>query len=142
MKKVITYTLALFIALSGASAFAVQKVPKKSKNDSTKIKAAEKPDNKLPVKKQPAEDIKPQQPVTKQPEIIKQPVSKPPQVAPVPKKDSFIDRDGDGINDNIKKRKAPEIIKERPPRVVKEKPSKPVIKKDTEKKQSKKRSKK
>ena len=142
MKKVIAYILALFIAFSGASAFAVQKVAKKSSNDSTKIKAAEKAEKKIPAKKQPNENTKPQQPAAKPPEKPKQPAYKPPKPAPVPQKDSFIDKDGDGINDNIKKRKTPAVIKDRPIKVVKEKPSKPVIKKDTEKKQTKKRSKK
>jgi len=112
MKKIIAYTLALFIALSGTSVFAVQKVAKKSKSDSTKIKAVEKAEKKIPAKKQPSENTKKQQPAEKPQEKLKQPEYKPPKPAPVPQKDSFIDKDGDGINDNIKKRKTPAVIKD------------------------------
>jgi len=91
MKKVIAYILALFIALSGTSVFAVQKVAKKSKNDSTKIKAAEKAEKKITAKKQLNENIKSQQPAAKPPEKPKQPEYKPPKPAPAPRKDSFIE---------------------------------------------------
>ncbi|MCD6163060.1 MAG: hypothetical protein J7K40_11695 [candidate division Zixibacteria bacterium] len=90
MKKVIILTLALFIAMSGAEAFAIQKVSKKSKKDSTKIE-------KKIDKKTPAVKLK----------------SK---AAALPVKDKFIDKDGDGINDDYQKRKAPAVKKVAPPK--------------------------
>lgn len=124
MKKAIILTLALFIAMSGVEVFAVQKVPKKNKKDSTKTE--KKIDKKTP-------DVKLES-----------------KAVALPQKDKFIDKDGDGINDAYQKRKAPAVKKVAPPKPkpkieqkkpVKVKKVKKVEKKDNEKKPSSKKSK-
>ncbi len=127
MKKIIAVFLIIFIGVFSSDALAVKKVPKKGKKDSTKAQSSVKTEKKLPEKKQP-------------PKEIKIPPPPPPQKS-APAKDNFIDRDGDGINDNIRKSKPPEVKKERLPKIVKKKakeqPPKTKSKKDKEKRSKK-----
>jgi hypothetical protein len=101
--------------LSSSSALAIDKVPKKSKSDSTRTTGIKK----IPVKDSDSK------------KEIKKDIKK-----STPTKDRFIDRDGDGINDDLKIKKAPAIKKEKLPKVKKQKPSKPRIKIDNKKKET------
>ena len=131
MKKIITIFLILFIGFFSSDALAVKKVPKKGKKDSTKAQSSVKTDKKLPEKKQPPVEVK-------TPPLPPPPS---PRQKSAPAKDNFIDRDGDGINDNIRKSKPPEVKKERLPKIVKRK-AKEQTPKAKSKKDKEKRSKK
>lgn len=113
MKKVAMLILVMFIASGGAEILAVKKVPKSGSKDTTKSKTSEKVIQKT----------QDQQKTTKsRPSLEKR--------FPVIKKDSFIDSNGDGINDNIKRRQAPEVKrdkvakKSKPQKLPEKKPSK------------------
>jgi hypothetical protein len=106
MKRVIIFELALVLALSvlGNQAMALKAVSKSS-NDSAQAKTPpstpDKPSDTKPAATPipPSAGQKPAEPSTP--------------AVPVVPRDNFIDRDGDGINDNIKQHKEPEIKRER-----------------------------
>jgi hypothetical protein len=95
--------LGILLIAWGNSAYALKKVLK-SGNDTTENKTAQ------------GEQAKPNQPPANQPSQVSPRPNLPPPMAP---KDDFIDKDGDGINDNLERIKLPEIKKDRiepPPR--------------------------
>ena len=105
--KLIVILLGITIAAVPASA--VKKVPKPD-IDSSGLNAPQTAPEKTP-KSLPVPEQQPNsQPTKSQPVIPSQP--------PAPR-DNFIDRDGDGINDDIHQRKPPEIKRDNtePPRV-------------------------
>jgi hypothetical protein len=113
MKRFTIYAPAITIALFiwGNQAMALKAVSR-SKGDSAQVKnppsTPEKPadSNQAPNPAPPSDNQRPQTPT--RPDMPKAP------------QDNFIDRDGDGINDNIKQHKEPEIKRERA------EPSKPI----------------
>jgi hypothetical protein len=90
--------MAILVVVWGNSAFAVKKVPKTG-NDTTANKAVQ------------SDSVKPNQPAANQ----QQPpaATRPSAPITIPPKDDFIDRDGDGINDNLERSKPPEIKNDR-----------------------------
>ena len=107
MKRLIVFNLAIAVMLGvlGNQALAV-KVVAKSSNDSSQTKA-------LPPAPNKPSQTKAEQPPTNPPSTEQKPaVATPPQIAQPPR-DKFIDRDNDGINDNIKQHKEPEIKRDR-----------------------------
>ncbi len=117
MKRILALIMVFLIGLGGSQALAIEKAPKKSKKDTLKAAPSEKIAKKKPVQKKRA-----------------------PKIAPAPRKDEFIDKDGDGINDSISKRKPPEVKKERiPKQTIKRQPKpKAPIQKEPKKKEPKK----
>lgn len=114
--RILTICLALVLVIAWAMpGRAVKKVPKQGKQDSTRTEVAPKSDA------QPDGDKKP--PAKDDPRLDSAP----------PPKDSFIDRDGDGINDNLNRRKPPEIKKHRHPRERDSQPQKAPERKETDK---------
>lgn len=107
MKRLIIIGLAavFMLGLLGNRAMAV-KVVAKSSNDSSQTKALPPAPNK--PSGQNTEKAPANTPSTEQ----KPAVIAPPQISQPPR-DKFIDRDNDGINDNIKQHKEPEIKRDR-----------------------------
>lgn len=119
MKRSIIFNLvmAAMLAMLGNEAMAV-KVVAKSSNDSSQTKA-------LPSAPNNPSQIKAEQPPTNPPSAEQKPaVVTPPQIPQLPR-DNFIDRDNDGINDDIKQHREPQVKRDRA------EPSKPI---DTPKK--------
>jgi hypothetical protein len=95
MKKLIIFAVIVIFGTVCVRAQGIKRVPKSnSKNDSAKSESVIKEDNKTP-------EVRDSSP--------KQDSFKP------PRKDEFIDRDGDGINDQMTQSKPPEIKKQPPP---------------------------
>jgi hypothetical protein len=94
MKRAATYLLVIAISLLvwGNQAMAVKAVPKSS-SDTAQAKTP-------PATPDKPSDLKPTQSPT-------------PPETPTSPRDNFIDRDNDGINDNIKQHKEPEIKRDR-----------------------------
>lgn len=107
MKRLIISSLAIAVMLVvlGNQAMAV-KVVAKSSNDSSQTKALP------PAPNKPAE-TKAEKPPSNPPSTEQKPAVTPPPQIPQPPRDKFIDRDNDGINDNIKQHKEPEIKRDR-----------------------------
>jgi hypothetical protein len=121
---ILTSVIVLFFSLE---CLAIQKVSKNGKKDSAKANTtAAETEKKFPAK----EPIKEQKPAPK------------PDMFVPPPKDKFIDRDGDGINDNIQKSKPPEIKREQPPKIERKEPPKKIETKEKNSKSSGKRAKK
>lgn len=119
MKRLIVFTLtiAVMLVFLGNQAMAV-KVVAKSGSDSSQTKALP------PAPNKPAE-TQGEQPPVNPPTTEQKPAAAAPSQIPQPPRDKFIDRDDDGINDNIKQHKEPQIKRD------KVEPSKPI---DTPKK--------
>jgi hypothetical protein len=89
----------------GNQAMAVKAVAKSSGDDTAQaVTAPSAPDK--------AADAKPAQPIAPAPKG-QAPSQAQPVVRPSPPQDNFIDRDGDGINDNIPQHRPPEIKRDR-----------------------------
>jgi hypothetical protein len=106
MKRTATYLLVISIALLvwGNQAMAIKAVSKSS-NDSAQAKTP-------PATPDKPSEIKPAQSPTP-PSSGQKPATPAPPVTPTSPRDNFIDRDNDGINDNIKQHKEPEIKRDR-----------------------------
>jgi hypothetical protein len=129
MKRAATYFLVITIALLvwGNQAMAVKAVPK-SNSDSAQAKT-------LPATPDKPSDLKTTQSPTPPSAGQKAATPAPPET-PTSPRDNFIDRDNDGINDNIKQHKEPEIKRDRvePSRPVETpRKSEPVKKVETKK---------
>jgi hypothetical protein len=129
MKRAATCFLVIAIALLvwGNQAMAIKAVSKSS-NDSVQTKTS-------PATPDKPSDIKtPQSPTP--PSVGQKPATPAPPETPTSPRDNFIDRDNDGINDNIKQHKEPEIKRDRvePSRPVETpRKSEPVKKNETKK---------
>ena len=103
MKKLFIICLLLLFAAASVQAQALKRVPKKNKKDSSKAETVVKKTDPVPVSKAPKEKDR----------------------SIVPPKDQFIDKDGDGINDNVARSKPPAVKKQKPmpkPPKIKSKP--------------------
>jgi len=141
MKRLTLISLAavIILGLLGSEAMAV-KVVTKSSTDSSQTKTLP------PAPNKPSESKSgsiPTQPAAGSQATEQKPKMTDPVPVPTPPRDNFIDRDNDGINDNIKQNKEPEIKREKiEPSKPKDTPKKsePVkkidIKKDEERKTS------
>jgi hypothetical protein len=109
--------MAVMLVVLGNEAMAV-KVVAKSSNDSSQTKALP------PAPNKPSETQAEKQPANPPSAEQKPAIVTPPQI-PQPPRDNFIDRDNDGINDDIKQHREPQIKRDRV------EPSKPI---DTPKK--------
>jgi hypothetical protein len=106
MKRAATYFLVIAIALLVWENHAMAiKAVSKSSNDSAQAKTSPTTPDKPP-------DIKPAQSPTAPSAGQKAATPAPPET-PSSQRDNFIDRDNDGINDNIKQHKEPEIKRDR-----------------------------
>jgi len=100
MKKLLTFAILFLFCTAIIQAQGIKRVPKKGKKDSSKTESVVKKDNNAPKAKEPP----------------KQNSFKP------PRKDEFIDRDGDGINDQMTRSRPPAVKKQPPPKAPEIKP--------------------
>jgi len=114
--RIILCCLAMLLIFAWAvPSQAIQKVPKQGKQDTARTES--------PAKTEAQKDTE-----------IKPPAKDEPRVDPAPPpKDCFIDKDGDGINDNLAGRKPPEIKKHQQPREHEPQPSKAPERKEADK---------